>query len=92
LTETAKLRDLVLKYIAGVERVFAEIHIKASKPEVVEVLDCAKRYLDDAKFFAEKEDYRTALVSIVYSEGLLDALKMLKFAAFSWHFRSKTQP
>jgi len=86
MTETAELQQLTSKYIAGVERVLKELCVNVNQAEVLEVVDHAKRYLSDAKFFMGKGDYRTALISIVYSEGLLDALKMLKLAEFSWRF------
>jgi len=86
----AELEKLVSKYIAGVERVFKELRVLADDSKVLEVVNHAKRYFDDAKFFAEKADFKTALVSIAYCEGLLDALKALNFVDFSWHKNEET--
>jgi FAD synthetase len=86
MTKTAEIRALVFKYLTGVEQVFSELKVIVDQPEVFEVIDCAKRYLSDAKFFADQGKFKTALVSVVYCEGLLDALKMLKVVEFSWSF------
>lgn len=38
-----------------------------------EVIDVAKRYCEDTKFFLEKKDYVTAFGAINYAHGLIDA-------------------
>ncbi|MEM4633611.1 MAG: DUF357 domain-containing protein [Candidatus Anstonellaceae archaeon] len=40
-----------------------------------EILDLARRYCEDAKYFLEKEDYITSFGCINYAHGLLDALR-----------------
>jgi|Deesub1362A_J573_1020465.scaffolds.fasta_scaffold04643_2 FAD synthetase len=85
MNSTTELKNLVSKYIANVEQVFEKLQVLSSQTEVSEVLDCAKRYLDDAKFFMNKGNFKHALIAIVYCEGLIDALRMLKLAAFSWY-------
>jgi len=83
------LEALVAKYIRNTEQVFAEIRI-AQKPTLItkekvkEVIETAKHYFADAKYYQEKNKSETSLVSIVYCEGLLDALKLLGVAEFSW--------
>ena len=42
-----------------------------------EVVDLAKRYYEDTKYYLEKGDYFTAFGCINYAHGLLDAV--LKF-------------
>ncbi len=82
-------RELVSKYIQNTERVFAEMkvisgltHVDIEK--VKRVLDHAKRYLEDAKYYEKREEFDTSLASVSYCEGLLDALRLLGGVEFSW--------
>ena len=80
---------LLSKYIRNSEKVFVEIKIRQeaetpSQEQVTEVVEYAKRYLSDAKYYGEKQQYETGLVSIAYCEGLLDALRLLKLVDFTW--------
>ncbi len=54
------------------------------KREAEKVVDLAKRYIDDTKYYIDKGDCETALVTASYAEGLLDSLKMLGLASFEW--------
>ncbi len=47
-------------------------------------MDLAKRYIEDTKYYIDKGDCETALVTASYAEGLLDSLRMLGLAQFSW--------
>jgi FAD synthetase len=84
MNSTTELKNLVSKYIANVEQVFEELQVLSSQTEASEVLDYAKRYLDDAKFFMNERNLKHVLIAIAYCEGLIDALRMLKLVAFSW--------
>jgi len=80
---------LLFKYIQNTERVFAQIRLrqKAEIPsleQVAEVVEYAKRYLSDAKYYGEKQQHETGLVSIAYCEGMLDALRLLGLVEFTW--------
>jgi FAD synthetase len=80
---------LLSKYIRNSEKVFGEVKVKheaetPSQEQVAEVVEYAKRYLSDAKYYGEKQQYGTGLVSIAYCEGLLDALRLLKLVDFTW--------
>ena len=82
-------QSLLAKYIENSEKVFAEVKINQSakslgSQQVAEVVEYAKRYLNDAKYYGEKQQYETGLVSIAYCEGLLDALRLLKLVDFTW--------
>ncbi len=48
------------------------------------VLNLAKDYLSDAKYYFSIRDYITALACISYAEGLLDALKFLGYVDIDW--------
>ena len=84
------LEALVAKYIRNAGQVFAEIKIVLSKStpidkeKVEEIIETAKHYFADAKYYQEKNKFETSLVSVVYCEGLLDALKLLGAVEFSW--------
>lgn len=87
-----RIRELVAKYIRNVEQVLKSLNetdacadIKARRArEVEQVLDHAKRYLEDAVYYNAQKKSGTALASVAYSEGLLDALKMLELVEFEW--------
>ena len=51
------------------------------------VLDSALRYSNDAKYFLDKNDSLTAITSASYSEGLLDALRILNIIEVNWKTR-----
>jgi len=55
-----------------------------SEIDVRMVLNSAKNYYRDAQHYLEAEDFTTALASITYCEGLMDALKSMGFMDFSW--------
>ncbi len=46
--------------------------------------DAIKRYLDDARYYADKGDYETAIAAASYAEGLLDSLKYLGLTTPRW--------
>lgn len=83
-----KLQELLEKYIRNTEVVLAEIEfdqfIQVDNEKVNLVVETAKRYFDDAKYYRDRKQFETGLASIAYSEGLLDALKLLEVAEFSW--------
>ncbi len=78
------VEELVAKYIAGVEKALQQLREVKLEGKAAEVLDLARRYYEDAKHYMERKEHLTGLVCIVYSEGLLDALRILGFVEFSW--------
>ena len=87
------LKQLVTKYIKNTEHVFKEMQIpqtprQLDEEEVKTVVDLARLYLKDAKFYRERSRFETALASVAYCEGLLDALRLLGMAEFRWPTRS----
>jgi FAD synthetase len=87
------LEDLVSKYISSAEQVFHEIrntkNLVKTDDKVKEVLDWAKAYLEDAKYYREKEKFEVSLTSVAYCEGLLDALRLLGAVSFEWPAKMK---
>jgi FAD synthetase len=88
-----KLQELLDKYIENTEAVLAEFKIVQSMEITNEkakgVIETAKRYLEDAKYYRDRKRFETGLASVAYSEGLLDALKLLEVAEFSWPKRKR---
>jgi diphthine synthase len=86
-----ELDRLIDKYIVGCRRVRETMTtIPPSSPptptQIQDLLDHVDRYLADAEYYrAEKKP--TALTSVAYAEGILDALKLLGIADFQWWTR-----
>ena len=80
------ITDLVDRYIKSVDDVFRQIFRDKDALDVKawEILDYAKRYFRDALYYNDQKEFETALVSISYCEGLLDALRLLKMVEFQW--------
>ncbi|MGD0978958.1 MAG: DUF357 domain-containing protein [Candidatus Bathyarchaeia archaeon] len=83
------LNELASKYISSTEHVFkhmevAETPITLDFPQVSNVVDFAKAYLEDARHYREKKKFKVSLTSIAYCEGLLDALRLLGAVRFEW--------
>jgi len=86
---TQKLKSRVESYITKTRSVLKEMKLKKpfqpmSDDLINELMDHVRRYVEDAKFYFESGDLETALASISYCEGLLDALKLLGIAKFEW--------
>jgi len=83
------VREIAAKYIRKTERVLEELEVTQKSvlldsEKINEVIDEAKRYLEDAKYYLDKRENETSLASVAYSEGLLDALRMLGLVKFDW--------
>jgi hypothetical protein len=73
---------LATKYIAAMEKTLQTLKRKngpmsVSEVCINEIFGYVTAYLNDAKFFVERKKFETALTSIAYCEGLLDALKLM---------------
>jgi FAD synthetase len=83
-----KPHELLDKYIKNTEAVLTEIELsqtlEISDDKVNAIIDAAKRYLEDAKYYRDRKRFETGLASVAYSEGLLDALRLLGVARFVW--------
>lgn len=63
--------------IAKLERNLRQVADITFTGKEKEVYDRAVDYMNDSKYYLEKEDMRTAFGCIEYSHGLLDALRMI---------------
>lgn len=78
--------DRARKYIAKFENALrfstlAENDTLVASVDVKRVSDTMDRYLRDARYYLGANKPATALASIAYAEGLLDALLFLKLAS-----------
>jgi diphthine synthase len=83
-----ELDRLIDKYIDVCRRVRGEITIKqqtspTTEAQICDLLDHIDRYIADAEYY-RIEKKPTALTSVAYAEGILDALKLLGIADFEW--------
>ncbi|MEM4868789.1 MAG: DUF357 domain-containing protein [Desulfurococcaceae archaeon] len=76
---TLDIAERVKAYTLNVEQ-FLEALEKEELPEKARVVvEVAKSYLADSRYYLEKGDYATSLSCIAYAEGLLDALRYQGF-------------
>ena len=83
------LAELVSKYISNTKQVFVEVKrvsssVHLNEGKIENVIETAKRYLEDAKYYQRRKKLETSLASVAYCEGLLDALRLLGAVEFSW--------
>jgi FAD synthetase len=88
------LGRLVSKYISSADYVLREIEVTQTSvgPDVnvvIKIVDFAKAYLEDAKYYREKQKFEVSLTSVAYCEGLLDALRLLGAVKFEWPAKKK---
>jgi len=82
------LDRLVERYSGSCLRVLEELRLgglprEVGEAEVKNLIEHAERYLRDAMYYA-RDRKATALASVCYSEGVLDALKLLDLVEFEW--------
>ncbi|MEM4700413.1 MAG: DUF357 domain-containing protein [Candidatus Nezhaarchaeales archaeon] len=77
------IEERLAKCLASLKEVLREVRLKEGAKEAREALDLARRYYLDALYYRDR-DPPTALACASYSEGLLDALRVLGLASFEW--------
>lgn len=83
--EELDLESRICLYIMNVEQVLEKLKLSLdTDPRVREIINIAEAYVKDAKYYLSKKDYFTALSTITYAEGLLDALRFLNILSFEW--------
>ncbi len=88
------LENLVSKYIDSAQQALeklslAEMPLTVDSEKVAEIIQWAEAYLEDAKYYWEKEKIEVSLTSVAYCEGLLEALKLLGAVNFEWATKPK---
>ena len=84
-------RRRVEAYILNVEIALEKLGVAKQNLDAraLKLIELAKRYVDDARYYLEKGDVFTALADIAYAEGLIDALRWLGLVEFEWQPTSK---
>jgi FAD synthetase len=70
-----EIRNRVMKYIKGMRERLANVNVQDEK--LRRIVDLARQYTEDSEYYLSKGDEVTALVDIVYAEGLLDSVLLL---------------
>lgn len=88
------LKKLVSKYIAAAEHVFKDMKVpegdlNVSAALINQLIELARAYLQDAKYYRDKNQLEVSLASIAYCEGILDALRILGMVKFEWPIRNQ---
>ena len=78
------IEEIIDKYINNAHQVFKQIGERREKDDAARILEHAERYLDDALYYRSQKRFETALASVAYCEGLLDALRLLGMVEFQW--------
>jgi hypothetical protein len=63
-------------YLAAMEKSL-KLAETTSNPDALRVVDHARRYVADSRYFLETGKPTTALASVAYAEGLLDSLSIM---------------
>lgn len=87
---------LVSKYISSAEHVLEEIQLVERKTalnadDISKVVEHAKAYLNDAKYYRDQKKFEVSLTSVAYCEGLLDALRLLGTVKFEWPTKERRE-
>lgn len=64
--------------------------LKILDTSISKIVSLAMNYLDDSKYYLEKGDCITGLITISYAEGLLDALRLMNAIELSWEKKTET--
>jgi FAD synthetase len=80
--EYSRAVDRVAIYIRNLEEALEGLVLK--DPAYKHIVELASAYLKDSKYYYSIGDRETALATVSYAEGLLDALKMIGAATFVW--------
>ncbi|MGC9181029.1 DUF357 domain-containing protein [Thermogladius sp.] len=83
------MEERVRAYVLNVEKAINTLSSMSLDEESRGIVELARSYLSDSKYYLEKGDVFTSLACIAYAEGLLDALKRLGKASFEWEPLSK---
>jgi len=86
--DMSSVEEKLEKYLGSLGEVLEEVRLREGATQAHRLLDLARRYYMDALHYRDR-DPLTALVCVVYSEGLLDALRFLGLASFQWPFERR---
>ncbi len=79
-----ELSEKVRCYIENVKLALTQLEGKVLSDQIKKVVDLVRCYVSDAEYYLNRGCSDVALACIAYAEGLLDALRLLGLAEFSW--------
>jgi FAD synthetase len=90
------LEHLASEYIISAEHVLGTMEMIEDRADlhvdnIKKVVESARTYLEDAKYFKNEGKFEVSLTSVAYCEGLLDALRLLGAVKFEWPSRAKNE-
>ena len=90
------IEELISRYVASAEHAFGELEVAGvcmnlEANNIKRVVEFAKAYLEDAKYYKDKKKFEVSLASVAYCEGLLDALRLLGAVRFEWPLKMKEE-
>lgn len=88
---SATVEERLARCLELLREALKEVELKTELKEAKEALDLARRYYLDALYYRDR-DPPTALACASYSEGLLDALRVLGLASFKWPASARQPP
>jgi FAD synthetase len=84
LEQEAKCKNNAEKYIANLEEATKTLQIQEEDKTVEQIIRLVNDYLSDARYYLSQNDCLTSIACSSYTEGLLDALRLLGKADFRW--------
>lgn len=83
------LKELTSKYIRNSEKALFDVKLAQDvvvidEEKIKGIIENARQYLSDAKYYEDQNRLETSLVSVAYCEGLLDGLRLLGVVEFTW--------
>ncbi len=90
------LEYLASEYIISAEHVLGTMEIVEDRADlhvdnIKKVVESARAYLEDARYFKNEGKFEVSLTSVAYCEGLLDALRLLGAVKFEWPSRATSE-
>ncbi len=76
-------------YIRNMEKALEELSNKDVPGNFKRVVEMARLYLSDAKYYYEEKDLYTSLACVAYAEGLIDGLRHAGIIDIDWEPLSK---
>lgn len=83
MPEGSSCEERARRYLAGLDSALRSLSDRLG-PQYAGLVEAARRYTDDAKYYLDVGDCETALVAASYAEGLLDSLKYLGIVEPEW--------
>ncbi|KSW12682.1 cytidyltransferase [Pyrodictium occultum] len=81
--------ERVEAYIANVELALEKLGSRGLAGRTARLLELARMYVSDARYYLQRGDVFTALADVAYAEGLVDALRWLGLVELDWEPASR---